>query len=84
MLNPAYYKYYKYIQVLQVLQVHRQKKKIDFNCSQLKSLLKCSTFFPWGIAFFAHNSKEGIAIVEGGGGPYTNQDETLYSIICLY
>ena len=50
----------------------------DFNCSQLKSLLKCVFFFP-GDILFTTKFEEGITIVEGG--PYTNQDATLSSII---
>ena len=47
---------------------------VDFNCSQLKSLLKYGFIF-WGHHFLTPNFEEGIAIV--WGGPYTNQDETL-------
>ena len=80
MLNPTHYKVLQVLQLLQVVQVLQVLKYytcynttsssaksfnyIDFNCSQLKSLLKCS-FFP-GIFFLAPKFEEGIAIVEGG------------------
>ena len=94
MLNPTHYKVLQVLQLLQVVQVLQVLKYykcynttsssaksfnyIDFNCSQLKSLLKCS-FFP-GKIFFGAQVWRGYSYC-WGGGPHTNQDATLLKII---
>ena len=62
MFNPTHYKYYKYDKYYKFI-----GKKNDFNCNQLKSLLKCGFVF-LGRICLASKLKEGIAIVEGGRG----------------
>ena len=65
-------------QVLQIPQLHRQKNSfnyIDFNCSQLKSLLKVRICFSWEEHIWLSTLKRVQLLFRGG--PYTNQEPTL-------